>query len=369
MELATGSVCGFEALLRWQDPQEGLISPARFVPILEDNGLIIQVGEWVLQTVCEQIRVWMDRGINPRPVSVNVSARQFQQTQFDALVARIIRDAGIDPALIRLELTESLLMRDAEETIHVLGSLKASGVTLSVDDFGTGYSSLAYLQRFPLDELKIDGSFIRDITSEPEEAAITVAIINLAHNLDLKVVAEGVETETQLLFLRSHGCDEMQGYYFARPHTADDCTRILLEDRHLSLPAEEPLDVATALIVDDDDIDLELMRRILQSDGYVVWTARSAQDAFEVLARRRIEIVISDQSMPGMDGVLFLTSVRKLYPDAVRIVASGTSDFASVTDAVNEAGVHKYLSKDWDALRLRAVIRQAYLHSRGARYR
>ena len=364
-DLATGSISGFEALLRWQDPQQGLVSPAQFIPILEDTGLIVPVGEWVLRTVCAQIKEWQGQGFKPRPVSVNVSARQFQQKNLDAVIGRIIRDAGIDPALIEIELTESLLMKDAEETVRVLTSLKASGVTLSVDDFGTGYSSLAYLRRFPLDELKIDGSFVRDATTEPEDAEIIVAIITLAHNLKLKVVAEGVETEAQLRFLRSHGCEEMQGYYFARPQSLEDCTRLLAEDRRLQLPAsEEPGAALPVLIVDDNEDDLELITRALRPDGYRVLTARNAQAALDLLARHKIGIVISDQSMPGMDGVRFLTSVRKLYPDAVRIVASGTSDMASVTDAVNEAGIHKFLSKDWDAARLSAEIREAFQRNR-----
>jgi EAL domain-containing protein (putative c-di-GMP-specific phosphodiesterase class I)/CheY-like chemotaxis protein len=320
----------------------------------------------VLQAVCKQIKEWQRQGIKPRPVSVNVSARQFQQKNLDVVISRIIRDVGIDSALVKLELTESLLMKDAEETVRMLTSLKASGVTLSVDDFGTGYSSLAYLRRFPLDELKIDGSFVRDATTEPEDAEIIVAIISLAHNLKLKVVAEGVETEAQLRFLRSHGCDEMQGYYFARPQNLEDCTRFLAEDRRLQLPAaEEPAATPTVLIVDDNEDDLELMIRALKPDGYRVFTARSAQAAFDLLNLHKIGIVISDQSMPGMDGVRFLTSVRKLYPEAVRIVASGSSNVASVTDAVNEAGIHKFLSKSLEAARLSAEIREAYLRNRG----
>ena len=365
-DLATGVISGFEALLRWRDPQQGLVSPAQFIPILEDTGLIIPVGEWVLQTVCTQIKEWQRQEIEPRPVSVNVSARQFQQKNLDVVISRIIRDAGIDPALIKLELTESLLMKDAEETVRVLSSLKASAVTLSVDDFGTGYSSLAYLRRFPLDELKIDGSFVRDATTEPEDAEIIVAIISLAHNLKLKVVAEGVETEAQLRFLRSHGCDEMQGYYFARPQSLEDCTRFLAEDRRLQLPAtEEPAAAPTVLLVDDNEDDLELMIRALKPDGYRVFTAHSAQAAFDLLNLHKISIVISDQSMPGMNGVRFLTSVRKLYPEAVRIVASGSSNVASVTDAVNEAGIHKFLSKGLEAARLSAEIREAYVRNRG----
>src|SRR5258706_56891 len=317
-DLGTGSISGFEALLRWQDPQQGLVSPAQFIPILEDTGLIVPIGGWVLQTVCAQIKEWQKQGIRPRPVSVNVSARQFQQKNLDVVISRIIRDAGIDSALVKLELTESLLMKDAEETVRMLTSLKASGVTLSVDDFGTGYSSLAYLRRFPLDELKIDGSFVRDATTEPEDAEIIVAIISLAHNLKLTVVAEGVETEAQLRFLRSHGCDEMQGYYFARPKDLEDCTRLLAEDRRLLLPAaEESTTAPTVLIVDDDENDRELMIRALQPDGYRVLTAHNAQAAFDLLTRHKVGIVISDQSMPGMDGVRLLTSVRKRYPEAL----------------------------------------------------
>ena len=213
---------------------------------------------------------------------------------------------------------------------------------------------------------EIDGSFVRDATTEPEDAEIIVAIISLAHNLKLKVVAEGVETEAQLRFLRSHGCDEMQGYYFARPRDLEDCTRFLAEDRRLQLPAaEEPAATPTVLIVDDNEDDLELMIRALKPDGYRVFTARSAQAAFDLLNLHEIGIVISDQSMPGMDGVRFLTSVRRLYPAAVRIVASGSSNVASVTDAVNEAGIHKFLSKGLEAARLSAEIREAYLRNRG----
>ena len=232
-DLATGAISGLEALLRWQHPERGLIPPIEFIPILEDTGAIIPVGEWVLRSVCGQIKSWQAAGIMLRPVSVNVSARQFQRRDFDAVLARIIEQAGIDPGFLQLELTESLLMKDAAEAARTLASLKALGVRLSVDDFGTGYSSLAYLKRFPLDELKIDRAFIRDIVTEPNDAAIALSVISLAHSLKLKVVAEGVETEEQLGFLRAHRCDEMQGYYFARPMQIADCTRALIEDRRL----------------------------------------------------------------------------------------------------------------------------------------
>lgn len=362
VELGGGAVSGFEALLRWRHPQRGIVSPIEFIPVLEDTGLIVPVGEWVLRTVCAQIKAWQAEGIAPKSVAINLSARQFQKKPLDAFIGCIV-ESGIDPALIKLELTESLLMKEVAETVQSLATLKASGVRLSMDDFGTGYSSLAYLKRFPLDELKIDRAFISDVTTNPEDAEITLTIIRLAHSLNLMVVAEGVETEAQLNFLRAHGCDEIQGYYFAKPLNVEDCTQMLREGRRLQMRiVDDSLEeVPTVLILDDDPLDLELMQRALEPGGYRILIADNPREAFEVLTQRRISIVISDHKMPGMMGVKFLARVRKLYPDAIRIVVSGVGDFGTVTDAINEAGIHKYLSKGWDAARLRSEVREAYL--------
>ena len=233
VSLETGAVSGFEALLRWVQSDRSLASPARFVPILEDTGLIMPVGDWVLSTACGQIKAWQRQGLGSRSVAVNLSARQFQRPGLDAAVARLIEEAGIDPRQLELELTESLLMRDAEQAIRVLRTLKSYGVRIAVDDFGTGYSSLAYLKRFPLDALKIDRAFVHDVNNDADDAAITIAIIDLAHSLKLKVIAEGVETQAQLAFLREHGCDEIQGYLFARPGPAAECTQLLSRGRRL----------------------------------------------------------------------------------------------------------------------------------------
>jgi diguanylate cyclase (GGDEF)-like protein len=231
--IATGAISGFEALLRWQHPQRGLVQPEQFISILEDTGMIVPVGEWVLRTVCEQVNSWKAAGIEPRPVAVNLSARQFQQRDLDSVIAAILEETKVDADLLELELTESMLMRDPEEAVRTLEALRGYGVALAVDDFGTGYSSLSYLQRFPLDALKIDRAFIRDITTKPDDASIAVAIITLAHSLKLKVIAEGVETEAQLNFLKLHGCDEMQGYYFSAALSVENCTRALTEGRCL----------------------------------------------------------------------------------------------------------------------------------------
>jgi diguanylate cyclase (GGDEF)-like protein/PAS domain S-box-containing protein len=232
VDLGTRQICGFEALLRWRRGDK-LILPGEFVSVLEDAGLIVRVGEWVLQDVCAQIRAWQREGLPVKPITVNLSARQFQQKDFEATVRHALREAQIDPSLVQFELTESLLMSDPEGAARTLRGLKDSGVTISVDDFGTGYSSLAYLKRFPIDALKIDYSFIRDITTDPEDAMITLAIIGLAHSLKLKVVAEGVETREQLELLAANGCDEIQGYHFSVPTTAEECAQMMRENRRL----------------------------------------------------------------------------------------------------------------------------------------
>ncbi|HUP29013.1 MAG TPA: EAL domain-containing protein [Usitatibacter sp.] len=227
VSVASGRVSGFEALLRWRHPAQGLLAPGEFIPILEDTGLIVPVGEWVLLRVCRQIRDWQAMGLEVLPIAVNLSARQFHQRDLDGVVARIVVETGIDPALLELELTESVLMREPEEAARSMRRLQAMGIHIAVDDFGTGYSSLAYLKRFPIAALKVDRAFISDVTRNPEDAAITIAIINLAHSLGMKVVAEGVEGEEQLEFLRLHRCDEYQGYLFSPPVPVADAMVLL----------------------------------------------------------------------------------------------------------------------------------------------
>jgi EAL domain-containing protein (putative c-di-GMP-specific phosphodiesterase class I) len=233
VDLKSGAICGVEALLRWQHPEKGTVPPAEFIPVLEDSGLIVPIGEWVMREVCGQIRAWQKEAISVPPVAINLSARQFQQKELESTVRRILRETGIDPALLEFELTESLLMKEPETAARTLRGLKESGVKISVDDFGTGYSSLAYLRRFPIDALKIDRAFIRDVTTNPEDAAITLAIIGLAHSLKLNVVAEGVETEGQVSFLSRHDCEEVQGFFFSEPVTASECGAMLRDSRRL----------------------------------------------------------------------------------------------------------------------------------------
>ena len=221
VELASGALIGAEALLRWNHPQRGMVSPAEFIPALEESGQILAVGEWVLQEACAQLRRWCEQGLEPTPVAVNISAKQFQRSDLDAVVERTLQGSGMTAELLELEITESSLMEKPGEAVRMLERLRAMGVRISVDDFGTGYSSLSYLTRLPLSALKIDRSFVRDAQTSGEAASIVRAVIDMAHNLGFTVVAEGVETEEQVAFLRRHGCDLGQGFLFARPMPAD----------------------------------------------------------------------------------------------------------------------------------------------------
>jgi diguanylate cyclase (GGDEF)-like protein/PAS domain S-box-containing protein len=228
----SGRACGFEALLRWQHPEQGMVSPATFIPVAEETGLIVPIGEWVLKEACRQHMAWRAAGLPPQQVAVNLSPRQFRQPRLADTIGRILAETGMEPAYLALEITEGSLMQMTAHTFSTLEALHGLGVGLSIDDFGVGYSSLNYLKRFPVDQLKIDQSFVRDIATDPDDAAIVSAIIGLAHNLKMSVVAEGVETEEQLAYVSACGCIEAQGYYFSQPLPADEAAARFLAAAH-----------------------------------------------------------------------------------------------------------------------------------------
>jgi diguanylate cyclase (GGDEF)-like protein len=229
VDLRSGEITGAETLVRWSHPEWGLVRPARFIPIAEETGLIVALGEWVVHEAARQARAWRDAGLDPGIVSVNLSARQFRQEGLVRTVSRILEDTGLDPAALEMELTESMVMHNVESAIATLQGLKSLGVRLSVDDFGTGYSSLAYLKDLPIDTLKIDRSFVRDIGTgaDAEDGILAQAIISLGHAMHLKVIAEGVETDAQVHFLKRHGCDQVQGFLYGEPVPAGEFARLL----------------------------------------------------------------------------------------------------------------------------------------------
>jgi diguanylate cyclase (GGDEF)-like protein len=230
VNLETGEIVAVESLVRWKTVDSGTVMPGDFIPLAEETGLIGEIGEWVLREACRQNKEWQDRGLPPRRMAVNLSARQFTDKAFLDTVIRVLEDTRLDPKWLELEITESQVMRQTEGVILLLGRLSEMGVHLAIDDFGTGYSSLSYLKRLPIQKLKIDQSFIRDITVDPNDAAIVVAIINMARSLDLETIAEGVETAGQLALLRAKGCRTGQGFYFSAPVSAESVYLVLRQN-------------------------------------------------------------------------------------------------------------------------------------------
>jgi EAL domain-containing protein (putative c-di-GMP-specific phosphodiesterase class I) len=227
INLKTGEITGAEALIRWTHPVRGLVSPGEFIPVAEDCGLILPISKWVLREACKQARAWMDAGLAPTSIAVNISAMEFRDDNFLESVFTVLRETGLDPRFLELELTEGVLMKRAESAVSVLRTLRASGIRIAVDDFGTGYSSLSYLRKFPIDALKIDQSFVRQITTTPDDTAIVTAVISMGRSLKLRVIAEGVETQEELAFLQALHCDEAQGYYFSRPVPPQEFVKLL----------------------------------------------------------------------------------------------------------------------------------------------
>jgi predicted signal transduction protein with EAL and GGDEF domain len=365
VELNTGRVVGVEALLRWQRPGHGLVPPNQFIPVLEATGLIREVGNWVIVQACKQIAAWAANDIGPRRVAVNVSGRQFLDADLDDQIGVALLAHHVPADALELELTESSLIADTELTIATLHKLKARGVQVSIDDFGTGYSCLAYLRQFPIDKLKIDIAFIRNVTTNLADAAMTETIIRIAHSLNMEVIAEGVETAAQLSHLVRQGCDQIQGYYFSRPLPLSALEELLRRGTTLSLP-DDTADVArtTVLLVDDDAKALTTLGHLLEHDGYQIVTATSVAEALELLALHQVNVIVSSGSIASARTAGLLQLVRDLYPGSLCIVLSGSTDSQVVIDTVNQGAVYGFYAKPWDDDMLRDKVREACRHSR-----
>jgi predicted signal transduction protein with EAL and GGDEF domain/ActR/RegA family two-component response regulator len=360
ISLDTGRIIGVEALIRWNHPQRGLLAPAEFIGAAEESGLIVPIGRWVVDTACAQVAQWHRRGHRALFVAINVSPLEIRRGNVIENVRHALATSTLEPRYLEIELTETLIMDGADSFIRSLNALKDIGITIAIDDFGTGYSSLSYLKRFPVDKVKIDRIFIRDIVTETDDAAIVQAIIAMSHHLQLRVTAEGVETEEQASFLRRCQCDIVQGYLFGAPIPAEQLGALL--DSRGSVPLlQEPRGSARSLlIVDDEENNLRALQRVLRRDGYEIHTATSAQQALEVLAHTSISVIVSDQRMPGMSGTELLTRAKMLYPETVRIILSGFTDLGTITAAINEGAIYKFLTKPWEDDVLRDDIRGAF---------
>lgn len=363
VDARSGRVVCMEALLRWPHPERGLVPPAELVHAAEDAGQIVPLSLWVLREACLASRRLAAGGGGEVAVAVNISPVFLKRDNFAEVVMAVLDETGQPPALIELEVAESVFQDEADATVAALQSLRERGVRVVIDDFGTGLSRLGNLKRLPLDKVKVHQSLIHDIAGDRHDAAITQGIIAMAHHLRLQVVAEGVETEAQYFFLSKIQCDALQGYWLARPMPLPELAAFLATRR--SLPGAAPAGQASPqrlLLLDDEQNILRALGRVLRRDGYEILMANRAEEAFDILARNDVQVIITDQRMPEMSGTEFLSRVKGLYPDTVRIILSGFTDLRTVTDAINQGEIYKFLLKPWDDEDLRGVVAQAFRH-------
>ncbi len=361
MDMRNGKMVGMEALIRWQHSKKGIISPIDFIPLAEEIGLILVIGDWVIEQACEQLAFWRSKNLPLHPVSVNLSVKQLLQNDLAEHIQSSLEKHKVPAELITIEITESLALETAQEQLEVLNKIKQVGVRISIDDFGTGYSNLNYLKKYPIDEIKIDKSFVDDITHDPHDKAIAKTIIAIAHNLKLKVVAEGVETKQQLAILAKNNCDIMQGYYFSQPLPEREMTELLEQATSMDLEGVRCTDYQrTLLVVDDEANILSSLKRLFRKLDFTVLTAENAEQALDIMALNEVGVILSDLSMPKTNGIELLQLVQELYPYSVRMILSGQSEFESARDAINKSSIHKFITKPWSSKELVQDIEDAF---------
>ena len=360
LDMISGEIVGAEALIRWNHPERGLVEPGSFIALAEDMGLIVAIGAWVIDTICAQQAAWIAAGIPVVPIAANVSAVQLEKDDLVTTVRAALTKHSLEPSHLHLEITESVVMNDAVAAAEVLSGLRNLGISLALDDFGTGYSSLALLKRLPFNYVKIDRGFVADITHSAGDSAIALAVIAIAERMGLTVVAEGVETKSQFTYLLRNGCHEMQGHYFSPAVALDEFEGFLRTGKRLAQDAIGDETRRSVLVVDDEPGIRAALSRMLRRDGYRVITASSGSAGLELLALHTVQVIIADQRMPEMSGTQFLSVVKDLYPDTMRIILSGYSDLKVVTDSVNRGSVFRFLTKPWDDDVLREQVRDAF---------
>jgi EAL domain-containing protein (putative c-di-GMP-specific phosphodiesterase class I)/FixJ family two-component response regulator/GGDEF domain-containing protein len=361
VDLQSGAVASLEALVRWQHPEQGLLTAHRFLPMADDAGLTAEIGLWVLRRACRDLRAWRDAGRSELKVAINVAPADFRDPRYGAAVGAMLDEYGLAPASLTLEITESALTEAGAGCDAALAAFKTRGLSLTLDDFGTGHSSLSNLKRFPFDALKIDASFIRHVVTDTSDAAMCQTVIAMAHHLGMRAVAEGVETESQCEFLRRNMCDQIQGYLFAPPQSAAEVSALLAAGHALAPHLLRQQQRRRRLLLVDDEANIvAALKRLLRPDHYEIYTANDGQQGLDVLAEHAVDVIVSDQRMPGMLGADFLRKAKQLYPDTIRIMLSGYTELQSVTDAVNEGAIYKFLTKPWEDELLRGHIADAF---------
>jgi PAS domain S-box-containing protein len=361
LELRNGTVRGVEALLRWNSGMLGMVAPTEFIPVAERSGQILAIGEWVLRVACAQAAAWHQAGLTDLRVHVNISGAQLAQEDLAERIQAILLETSAQPRLLGVEVTETTLTVDTVLAGRTLHALRAIGVEIALDDFGTGYSNLSMLRSLPIDVIKIDRSYVHDVTASSAEVSMTRAVITMAHSLQMHVLAEGVETDSQLALLVANGCDLMQGYVFSKPVSNRAIEAMWFEGRRLPEKYFKRVErQRTLLLVDDEENILASLRRSLRRGGYRIITAPSAVEGLQRLAENEVDVIVSDQRMPGLTGVEFLRRAKELYPETIRMVLSGYTELQSITDAINEGAIYKFLTKPWEDDLLRANIDEAF---------
>jgi diguanylate cyclase (GGDEF)-like protein/PAS domain S-box-containing protein len=339
-----GRTVAVEALIRWRH-NDHVIAPGQFIHVVEGTDLAEPISRWVLKTACRQARQWLDRN-RPLRVAVNIFSSHVTSGHLldDARLA--LEESGLPPQWLELEVLESSLLKNPEAASLALRELKRLGVGLALDDFGTGYSSLGYLKHYPFDVLKIDQIFARNVTRDPEDAAIVRSTIALAHNLGMRVLAEGVETEPQLRFMARYGCDQIQGYLLSRPTTPEDVETQAMERRDLRPADNDRMHKGKGiLVVEDEPIESEILQLLLENEGYAVYLAENLAGALDIMGRERIDLILCDHYLRGITGLDVLEQMRRLFPDVPRVMNSSTEEQAVAVEAINRAGIRAFLRK------------------------
>lgn len=363
VDLHTGKICGAEALIRWRKNDGSLVPPSQFIPLAERSGLILSIGNWVIEQACLQLRLWLDEGLREIRVAINVSARQFRSGNLARLIEQALKKHKVPAQHLEVELTESMLMHDPDAAIITLQQLKNLGIKLSLDDFGTGYSNFGYLSRFPIDMLKIDQSFVQNVVTNPDDAEITSAIIGLAHRMKLGVIAEGVETAAQQAFLQANNCGELQGYYFSKPLPPQEFSTLLRSGKTLAVENSTALAQRTLLIVEQDADTLREIKDSLRSDDYHILTTTRPAAALELMALHAVQVVLIDQHLPLVNAPEFLQRVQSLHPHCVRILLADVHDERlNSNETVNSGLADKLLTKPITDEHLRQHISHCFAY-------
>lgn len=359
--LATGRVATLEALIRWKSPELGLVPPGEFIPVAEQSDLIQEIGEWVIEKVCAQLKYWRKEYNLSIPIAVNFATHHVSEKHVSRLEA-LLRQYDIEPKYIELELTENATMANPDASIALMRRLKKVGVSLAIDDFGLGYSNLGYLKLFPVDKLKIDLQFTQGLIDSVEDRAVTAAIIRLGNNLGMRTVAESVEREGQLRFLLDEGCDAMQGYYFSPALSADVIPEFLLSGSSLNVSALRRRPYSRRLLlISDDQQAISGFEMLAETEGFDLLTVDNASDAYEMLACKDVNVVVGDVNIKGSNNLGVLESVRKLHPDVIRVLASDSGSQDSLSDCINRAHPYKHIvTQPWNLDKVAKTVQQSF---------